>query len=97
MTMVVAWERRVTESGAIWYSSIAARVPSMTAAPKSLGVVETLAIPARPLASSSTATSVNVPPISTPIRQPIRSCLLRSASSGRRPRARGTSRATPPR
>ena len=52
MTTVVAWERRVTEPGAIRYSSIAARVPSRTAAPKSLGVVETFAIPARPVASS---------------------------------------------
>src|SRR3974390_15637 len=35
---------------------------------RSAGVVGTLATPMRPLASSRSATSVNVPPISTPIR-----------------------------
>ena len=34
-----------------------------------LGVVGTLATPMRPLSSSTKATSVNVPPMSTPIRQ----------------------------
>ena len=71
MTMVVACERSETVSGAMQYSSIAARVPSMTAAPKSCGVVDTFAIPTRPLVSSRTATTVNVPPISIPIRHPI--------------------------
>ena len=72
--MVVACERRVTASGTMRYSSIAARVPSMTASPKSFGVVDTLATPTRPLVSSRTATSVNVPPMSTPMRHPIVSC-----------------------
>ena len=35
------------------------------------GVVATLAMPIRPVASSTIATSVNVPPISTPIRHAI--------------------------
>ena len=74
--MVVAWETSETASGAMRYSSIAARVPSTTAAPKSCGVVDTLTTPTRPLASSRTATSVNVPPMSTPIRHAIVSCPL---------------------
>ena len=44
-------------------------MPSITAWPKSCGVVSTLAMPIRPLVSSTMATSVKVPPISMPIRQ----------------------------
>src|SRR5262245_31007113 len=40
-----------------------------TPAVRSFGVVGTLATPICPLASSTSATSVKVPPISTPIRQ----------------------------
>src|SRR5262249_16932643 len=45
---------------------------------RSLGVVGTLATPIWPLASSTSATSVKVPPISTPIRQ----AMPRSPSGG---------------
>src|SRR5579883_377263 len=45
---------------------------SSTPVTKSRGVVSVLAAPMRPLVSSTTATSVNVPPISTPIRQAMR-------------------------
>ena len=58
----------------------------MTAAPKSRGVVDTFAIPARPLSSSSTAMSVNVPPMSTPIRHPIARAPSRSAPAAQMPR-----------
>src|SRR6185437_3041760 len=63
---------------------------SSTPATKSRGVVSVLAAPMRPLVSSTTATSVNVPPMSTPIRQvmteyPLPVHRLSSAKSRRAP------------
>ena len=71
VTTVVACDSRVTSAGSIAFSASPWRMPSITPWPKSRGVVRTLAMPMRPLSSSTIATSVKVPPISMPIRQAI--------------------------
>ena len=71
MTTVVAWERSDTAAGSMLYRPSACWRPAVTASAKSCGVVGTLAIAILPVSSSIKATSVNVPPISTPTRQPI--------------------------
>ena len=54
------------------FASSPCRMPSITAWPKSCGVVGSLAIAMRPVASSTSATSVKVPPMSMPIRHAMR-------------------------
>ena len=69
VTTVVAWARSETPAGSIPCWARPWPMPRNTAWPKSCGVVRTLAIPMRPLSSSTRATSVKVPPMSMPIRQ----------------------------
>ena len=57
------------------------RMPSITAWPKSCGVVGSLAMAMRPVSSSTRATSVKVPPMSMPIRHAIRSSPAACGSS----------------
>jgi hypothetical protein len=69
VTMVVACDRSPTSAGATAQRRIATSSALSTPAAGSAGVVGTLATPIQPLFSSTSATSVNVPPMSTPIRQ----------------------------
>src|SRR5581483_1996199 len=57
---------------------MAASSAASTPSAKSRGVVGTLATPIRPVASSIRATSVNVPPISTPTRHAMLLCSPRT-------------------
>src|SRR5215510_12395695 len=68
VTTVVACDSSPTSAGMIWCRSIAMFSAISTPRARSSGVVGTLATPTLPLASSTRATSVKVPPISIPIR-----------------------------
>ncbi len=81
VTTVVAWASHVTSAGAAPRRCVAVASASSTPWQKSRGVVGTLTTPISPLLSSTSTTSVNVPPMSTPIRQLMRHsspCPLRS-------------------
>ena len=73
MTTVVACASQLTSAAATPRSRMAPASASTTPRQKSRGVVGTLATAIPPLASSTSTTSVKVPPMSTPIRQVIRS------------------------
>ena len=71
---VVPWMTAPTSRGASPARDSASRAPSSTPRTGSSGVVRTLPVRQAPLCS--TATSVNVPPTSTPIRYPVRDSFL---------------------
>ena len=72
VTTVVACDSSETSAGSMRLASRPWRMPSITAWPKSCGVVGSLAIAMRPVFSSTRATSVKVPPMSMPIRHAMR-------------------------
>ena len=74
VTTVVACDSSDTSAGSMRLASRPWRMPSITAWPKSCGVVGSLAMAMRPVSSSTSATSVKVPPISMPIRHAMPHC-----------------------
>jgi hypothetical protein len=66
VTSVVPWTTRVSRLPSVFELVSNASVPLNMASLGSFGVVSTLPIEIRPLASSRSTKSVNVPPTSTP-------------------------------
>ena len=69
VTTVVAWASQATSAGATPRPVVAAASASTTPRQKSRGVVGTFTTSIPPPASSTSTTSVKVPPMSTPMRQ----------------------------
>jgi hypothetical protein len=69
VTTVVAWASHATAPGATPSSPVTVSSAPMTPRQKSRGVVGTLTTRGAPPASSTRTTSVNVPPMSTPMRK----------------------------